>query len=1028
MVEKDIIQNMIFQLGQSQDTRMPKELKPHFADVDERSLEELMNFTKIFAQHVNYYRNDIGAPAGNWENFFSFDTSEIHSLLDSRNGKLSPHLALFLSFLKLYKEPQELLNGITGRHLDFYYQDVLRFKKKPEQADRVHVLIEMKKNAVPIRIGPEHSFSAGKDISGVELIYAPTADTVIGSAAVDSVRSIYLDNHAYGTVRYAPIANSVDGIGGKLKDNEVKWHGFGHEALPLAEVGFAISSPVLRMKEGTRKVTAFLTLRNVDSLKVNKASLEDAFEVFVTGEKNWLGPYSISPVIDADNVLKFDFTMPEDESAVIDYDAVVHGCHYVTGAPVIQILLKADSFRVGYNNFRDVVLEKASVSVEVTNVRSLRLESDDGVLDPKKAFMPFGREPTIGSCFKVGCNEALCKKLSELKISVQWKGAPSKFFSHYIKYGKGGINNGYFTAKVSFNDGGSWHSMSHGIKLFDLDDAASEHTFKFAAGTTSVSQPASEGSSVYALNSTGSSWATSEASEYVMRRPVFGSFKTAIPEQQEKFITFLLEKDFLHSDYRKKFVEKVIEYAGGTLDLLNEPYTPVIQSISLSYKAHSDEAIISSVKLDDFANNDIQFFHVTYFGQMREHGYQRYREQFAFIADKNIPLLPEYSNEGEMLIGFKDLSAGDSVSVLFQVAEGSEEPDLEQEDIEWSVLCDNYWKPLGRSEVVLDTTNKLLKSGIITFIIPAGATKTNTILPSGLLWIKGAVRQNVSALCQLIEVSANAVEVQFIDRGNDPEHLRKVMEKGKISRLKNGLSGVKSIKQPYASFGGRAVESNDAFYMRVSERLRHKNRCITSWDYERIILEAFPEIYKVKCIPHAREGCWLSPGNVLIVVIPDLKNKNAVNPLEPKVNADTINRISAHLQKRKGMQVRVKVKNPRYQKIQLDFKVKFHRGYEFNYYSSALMKEIIRFISPWAFQGMRDMSFGGAVYKSVLLDFVEEIEYVDFITEFKMYTWTGASGKSGDVDSVEPETPDTILVSHDKHIIGEAGKTSAGEF
>ena len=163
----------------------------------------------------------------------------------------------------------------------------------------------------------------------------------------------------------------------------------------------------------------------------------------------------------------------------------------------------------------------------------------------------------------------------------------------------------------------------------------------------------------------------------------------------------------------------------------------------------------------------------------------------------------------------------------------------------------------------------------------------------------------------MIEISSNAVEVQFVDKGNDPGHLLTALGKGSISKLRNGLSAVKSVSQPYASFGGRAVESDDVFYTRVSERLRHKNRCITAWDYERIILEAFPNVHKVKCIPHADGVHWLVPGNVLIVVFPDLKNKNAMDPLQPKVDANTISRITAYIQDRTGKQVTVKVKKSR---------------------------------------------------------------------------------------------------------------------
>ena len=1028
MAEKDIIQNLIFQLGQSQDERLPKELGIHFADVDERTTAELLRLTKELAEFVNYYRNNPATPAGNWSNFFP-DRTTIKQLLKSESGNIPPHLSLFLAFLVFYKQPQNVINSITARHLDFYYKDELRLKKKAAIADKVHLLLELKKNAAPIPILPEHLFSAGKDATNVELIYAPTRETIINSAKVESLRSLFFDQQGKGTIRYAPLANSSDGLGGKLPANEPKWPGFGNSSLPPAESGFAIASPVLRMKEGDRIVTVSLQLNNVDSTQLNNTLLNGAFDVFITGEKSWLGPYTVSPSLSTgNNLLVFSFTVPETEKAVIDYEPAIHGYFYSAQVPIVQVLLRANNANIGYKNFTNVTVTTAKVSVEVSNITSLQLESDGGTLAPKKAFLPFGPQPTKGSRFLVGYPEALAKKLSEIALTVQWKDAPANFSSHYSNYGVA-IANSSFTAAVSFNDGGSWVNESYGVQLFNSKDAALLHTLKFppnsssgSSGVTSVSPRVTQGMEIYTLSMTNSLWALDAAKNLLLQNPVFSSYQTAIPEPQTGFITFSLERDFLHATYRKKYVEKVMQYSKegiGTPVILNEPYTPTIQSISLSYKAHADEVNISSTLLDDFANPDLQFFQIIYFGQMREHGYQRQQIEAQIKAGINtqVPLLPSYNNTGELLIGFSQLNAGDSVSVLFQVAEGSADPDLPSEDLHWFVLCDNYWKPLNRSEVVLDTTNQLLTSGIIQFIIPPEATTQNTILPSGLIWIKAAIKDNVTAVCQLIDVVANGVEVQFVDRGNDPNHLLTALEPGKIGKLKNGVSAIKAVKQPYASFGGSPVENDGAFYTRVSERLRHKNRCLTVWDYERIILEAFPKVHKVKCIPHAQENSWLAPGHVLLVVVPDLKNKNAINLLEPKVDADTIDRIIDYVQKRAGMQVSIMVKNPRYQKIKVDFKVKFHPGYEFNYYKTLVEREIIKFLSPWAYDSEREISFGGKIYKSVLLDFVEDLPYVDYVTDFKMYSSSGETTNYTDINEVQAYTPDTILVSDTTHII-----------
>jgi hypothetical protein len=491
------------------------------------------------------------------------------------------------------------------------------------------------------------------------------------------------------------------------------------------------------------------------------------------------------------------------------------------------------------------------------------------------------------------------------------------------------------------------------------------------------------------------------------------------PEVRSGFITLMLDQDFLHATYRRKTVENMMKYAkeGVTLVVLKEPYTPAVRSLSLSYQAKS-EAIISSDSLESFTGGDVQFFHAGCFGRMREHGYQR--RQLAFVTDPRVPLLPDYDNEGELLLGVAGLQAGDGVSVLFQVADGSADPDLERQPVRWSVLCDNYWKPLSGGEVVLDTTNQLLTSGIVAFVIPPEATVVNTILPAGHIWIKAAVLRNVEAVCQLIDVAANAVEVEFRDQGNDPAHLAAPLPKGKIGRLKTPIAEVKKVAQPYASFGGRPAESVDALNIRAAERLRHKDRCVTAWDYERAVLAAFPAVHKAKCIPHAKDGAWLAPGHVLLVVVPDLRNKNAKDPLRPKVDADTLSRIAAHLQARAGMQTRIKVKNPTYQTVRLDFQVKLRTGYDFNFYSKLLNEELIRFLSPWAFDAEREISFGGRIYKSVLLDFVDQRPYVEYVTDFHMYSPAEGTNLLRDVNEARAQRPDAILVSASAHSIGEA--------
>ena len=91
-------------------------------------------------------------------------------------------------------------------------------------------------------------------------------------------------------------------------------------------------------------------------------------------------------------------------------------------------------------------------------------------------------------------------------------------------------------------------------------------------------------------------------------------------------------------------------------------------------------------------------------------------------------------------------------------------------------------------------------------------------------------------------------------------------------------------------------------------------------------------------------------------------------------------------------------------------------GFEETFYVNKLQEEITRFLSPWAFPGGASPSFGGKIYKSVLINFVEELPYVDYVTDFRLFH--DAVGRS-DKNEVEGSKAVSIRVSApaSKHVI-----------
>ena len=80
------------------------------------------------------------------------------------------------------------------------------------------------------------------------------------------------------------------------------------------------------------------------------------------------------------------------------------------------------------------------------------------------------------------------------------------------------------------------------------------------------------------------------------------------------------------------------------------------------------------------------------------------------------------------------------------------------------------------------------------------------------------------AVCDIITVDAQASVATFVNNENADDFLNTALPAGTVAKLKIPDASVKKITQPYSSFGGRPKENDDHFYIRVSERLRHKAR------------------------------------------------------------------------------------------------------------------------------------------------------------------------------------------------------------
>lgn len=320
---------------------------------------------------------------------------------------------------------------------------------------------------------------------------------------------------------------------------------------------------------------------------------------------------------------------------------------------------------------------------------------------------------------------------------------------------------------------------------------------------------------------------------------------------------------------------------------------------------------------------------------------------------------------------------------------------------------------MSNDRVISDSTFGFQTTGIIEFSIPGDAEIVSSVFEeSSLFWLCAAVVGDTDAFPELIDVKSQAVAVKFKDFRENPAHMAVSLEAGKIKTLIDEIPAVKKISQPISSFDGKLGETDQEYYTRVSERLRHKSRAVNNWDYERMVLEAFPEYFKVKCLNNYNDGDF-AIGHTTIVPIADFRNKNYAgsNMLLPKTNYIDLRRIEDYLKTKCSPFVKIHAVNPQLEHVLITCRVKFKANINKGFYLQQLNQDLILFLTPWASGDLDTLSFTAKIYASSIINFVDRLPYVDYVLDLKMEQYIAM--ENGDLIFVKNSDQLTSLVETD---------------
>lgn len=943
------IKNPLQHSGTNRFQRLAAEMSFDYVQIEERHEADFLAYAEKLMSSIQYY-DKYNRPFGNWQSFFDV------SIPSNR-----PHKALFIAFLRLLEALNQHANGLTKRHLDFYYRDVLRFTDREAKPAQVHLFMQCAKALKERFVAKGQELLAGETEDGKAILFRLVDDIVLNKAELSHFFALYkhaddYDNRLFAK-DYTDVLNEANEDGfspfGESQLMEVKdvlndefiTEFTAAKTMDDAEVGFAMSSPILNLPEGERTIFLDFSIQYTGILKLHQDHLLIAY----TCEEGWASAH-IDLFSTAEDKLRLVLKLEDSQPAFIPYNMVLHGGNYATNHPVLRVLLNPDApnYEYGYAEIKSIKVQDIKMKVDVQHFRSLIIQNELSVLDPSKPFFPFGPIPSEGDHLYVGHPNIFNHKLTHVEFNVKWKDVPnSNFADHYAHYSVP-VNNADFKVKAYFLQDKVWTSSQA---------ESSNHYSLFGANA--------QDEKIISLEIPLLNRQTAAAQN-------LWNYKT-----NHGFLKFTLEgkhdpnfRAFGHKNYPKE-VQRVgrTNASGGTSVELNQPYTPVIEQLSLNY---------TTAEVRFSAHQDEQFYHVTHYGQKKEslNG-----------NDALTNLVPAFEFEGEFYLGLKGVEVPQTVSFLFQFVEGSGDADRSQvkSGVQWFYLMNDDWKPLDPLRISKDTTRNLLHTGIIRFDLPVDMNALHQIMPTDRYWLKAAIPSNAAGIDQLQSVYAQALVAEEVA----PEISSEVVSPKTISKLTEGGNGIAKIVQPFASFGGTNLDSDTIFYARITERLRHKDRGIMIWDYERLVLDAFPDLYKVKCLNHTNYQTEMVAGHVMMAVIPNLRNKGLHSPFQPKMSIHKRMEIYDFLRERISPFIYLRVENPIYEPIQLAFNVGFHKGFDEGFYGKKLHQELQAFLSPWAFENElnenSDLVFGGELHKSALLKFIEDREYVDFVNHFNMY-------------------------------------------
>ena len=289
-----------------------------------------------------------------------------------------PDTILLRVFINLLKIQQDQLNTISQKHLEFYYNDILKQVQKLSSPDKVFACAELAKEDEIYKLPKKTQFDAGTDQNTEAIVFENTSDVTLNPGKITSTYTLFkVENTEKGTdsiyLREIQAPTEVQ----SAENGEIQtWNTFGN-TIPKdndtkVDLGFAFASPILFLREGKRTINLTFSFDGyVDldlfckaeiylSTKESWFKIEDSFTSYV---------YTKAMMYNETNACKIKMT--------IDLDATMPAIESFEENPD-GLSSEWPLFKIEFSDFKDLeqppILTSLDIDVEVKKLRNLSIE------------------------------------------------------------------------------------------------------------------------------------------------------------------------------------------------------------------------------------------------------------------------------------------------------------------------------------------------------------------------------------------------------------------------------------------------------------------------------------------------------------------------------------------------------------------------------------------------------------------------------------------------------------------------------